>query len=231
MIEKELDLKESELLYQDFLNNNSEFGFYNLDEEYMSLRKDLINLWDEAKSKVKKVNSYEFDLEFGIRIYPVFLNKFSNITLSSYDFWRFISLCVIPDLLYERWGNSPLHYYKKTVRIYPFTLFWYIKLSWQGSLESTYSLLNKKYLTTDTILQIVERPGRMGVYVEYYNALIKKFCNLPESKNLQYGDILRNVLTLNTARSFNISIDYYEGGLIGYVNDLFANVLGGNVNG
>ena len=49
-------------------------------------------------------------------------------------------------------------FYKKGVRLYSGKLWWYIHLSWQGDLEQTKSILINN--STDTILQIVERPGK-----------------------------------------------------------------------
>ena len=231
MIEQRLDLKQSEIIYQDLINNGFSFNDLGINDEYKDLRQQLVKAWEESKQKVSKIKSYDFDLELSLRIYVIFSTLFDKVSLASYDFWRYISLRIIPDLLYERWGNSPLHFYKKTVRIYPYTLFWYIKLSWQGSVDSTKVILSKKFLTTDTILQVVERPGTKGVDLNYYKNLLVHFCSLPEKSKLPYGDILRKVLTLNTSRSFNLVIDYYDGGTIGYVSDLFDDVLGGDING
>lgn len=231
MIIKELDVKQSELFYQQFIENDYKYGFIDIDEDYKKIRDSILIKWNECKSKVKKIKSYEFDLFFAKELFIIFDSKFDMVYLASYDFWRYISLCVIPDLIYERWGNVVAHYYKKTVRIYPYTLYWYIKLSWQGSLDLTIDLLSKKYLTTDTILQCVERPGRMGVDLKYYNALMKEFCTTELEQKNKYGDLFRNVLTLNTSRSFNLVIDFVDGGIVGYVKSLINESMGGLFNG
>lgn len=231
MIIKELDVKQSEVLFNQFCDNNYKYGFIDIDDDYKNIRNIIIEKWNECKSKVKKIKSYDFDLLLAKEIFTLFDNRFDSVTLASYNFWRYISLCVIPDLIYERWGAANAHFYKKTVRIYPYTLYWYIKLSWQGDILTTFNLLNKNFLTTDTILQCVERPGRMGIDIKYYNILMEKYCNTILDKANKYGDLFRNMLTLNTSRSFNLAIDFVNGGIDGYVQELLDESVGGILNG
>lgn len=230
MIVKTLDIRQSEFFYSQLIENDFSPCF-ELNDDYQKLRDLLLQSWNKNKENVKNIKKYSFDLSIAIDVYSIFANQFDEVTLADYDFWRYISICVIPDLLYERWGNSNKHFYKKTVRIYPFTLFWYIKLSWQGTLENTYNLLNTSNCTTDTILQCVERPGKMGVNVEYFNTLMKLFCEdstIEEQSNI---DLFRRILVLNTARSVNVIAELYKNGMNGYVQDLLETAKGGISNG
>ena len=226
MIAKYLTAKQAESLFDQFEENSYNWCF-ELDNDYLNLRNELITIWDEVSSKFSNIKKYDFDLVLASKLYVVF-NKFNEVDLASYDFWRYISVCVIPDLLYRRWGNVRTHFYSKTVRIYPYTLYWYIHLSWQNNLEDTFKMLNNKNCNTDTILQIVERPGRMGVNLEFYRKLMYLYCADTNENNI---NIFRSALTLNTARSINILPDFYLDGNLGYARDIMKDAVGRTLNG
>lgn len=226
MIARHLTLKQAESMFDQFEENAYNWCF-ELDNEYLILRNELINIWDEISSKFNNIKKYVFDLLFASKSYTLF-SKFSDIDLASYDFWRYIAICVIPDLLYKRWGNIRTHFYSKSVRIYPYTLYWYIHLSLQSSLDETINMLNTKKCNTDTILQIVERPGRMGVNLEFYRKLMYLYCDDDNEENIK---IFRNALTLNTARAINIIPDFYLDGNLGYARDIMKDAIGRTLNG
>ncbi|MBK3720369.1 hypothetical protein F9789_2290 [Staphylococcus arlettae] len=73
--------------------------------------------------------------------------------------------------------------------------------------------------TTDTILQLVERPG-IGYNVEMYRELMKQYKGYDDSSR----DLFRRVLKVNTARLLTTSPELIDGGIPQYVDDLFKAV-------
>ncbi|MEG7619415.1 MULTISPECIES: hypothetical protein [Bacilli] len=191
--------------------------------EFIELRQKLIKARDnifEAYNldKVNKLD-YPFDLLFGLEVYQI-LNEdigFANRVATNDDVWRYLSIYVIPDIVHSRWSLNADHFYKISRRIWLKTIWWYIHLSWRGNKKDTYEILKNN--STDTILQLVERPG-IGYYVEMYRELMLQYSTFEDKSR----DLFRRVLKLNTARLLTISPELVEGGLQGYVSDLFETV-------
>ncbi len=188
-----------------------------LNSNYLKMRIDLLELAGEVKKK------YDFDLEFGLKLYKYF-NEIPgfNVTIASdYDVWRYISICVVPDLIVQRHGFQPEYFYKKNVRIYLSSLWWFIHLAYQKDDEDTYEKL--KVLNTDYVLQIVERPGRNGIYVEIMREIVRQLLLYPEEiRNKKIGNrtLIRRVMIQNTAKSDNYNL-IFDGKVERYVADLF----------
>jgi len=188
--------------------------------EFIELRQKLIKARDDIfeAHNLDKANKleYSFDLLFGLELYEI-LNEdigFTNRVATNDDVWRYLSICVIPDIVHSRWSLNADHFYKISRRIWLKTIWWYIHLSWRGNKEDTYEILKDN--STDTILQLVERPG-IGYYTEMYRELMLQYTNYEDkSRNL-----FRMVLKLNTARLLTISPELVEGGIPKYVSDLF----------
>lgn len=191
-----------------------------LSPEYVELRNKLIDARNEVFDKhyfdIANKLDYKFDLTFGIKLYQILNDDigFTNRVATSDDVWRFLSLHVIPDIVHSRWDMNEDHFYKISRRIWLKTIWWYIALSWQGDEESTYNLLNKN--STDTILQLVERPG-IGYHIELYRELMKQYGKISDPTR----NIFRQVLKLNTARLLTVSPELIEGGIDAYVENLF----------
>lgn len=194
----------------------------NLSEDFLQLREELIDARDHIYDKYEfdegLHDKYAFDLEFGLALYKTLYTKIENRDIYLDDVWRFLSIKVIPDIVHARWNLNANRYYKLSRRIYLKQLWWYIHLSWNNNISQTYEILKDN--TTDTILNLVERPG-LGYHIEMYREIMKQYS--------QYDDgdrtLLRKVMVLNTARSKNISPELVEGGIVGYVNQLFKDVL------
>lgn len=199
----------------------------NIRDEFHPLRARLIEARDEVFEKYTLDSSekldYTFDLSFGLKIYEI-LNEqigFTNRVAANDEIWRYLSICIVPDIVHSRWSLNEERFYKSARRIWLKTIWWYVHLSWRGNASETYNLLASN--STDTILQLVERPG-IGYHTDLYREIMLQY-------NL-YGncsrDLFRRVLILNTARLITISPELVEGGIEGYVNDLFekAKVLG-----
>lgn len=191
--------------------------------EFEELRQKLLKARDDIFKEyqldgVEKLD-YKFDLLFGIRLFEI-LNeniKFYNRDAMNDDLWRYLSIKLIPDIVHSRWGFNEDHYFKTSRRIWLKTIWWYINLSWTGNIERTYRLLENN--TTDTILQLVERPG-IGYNVEMYRELMKQYNSYSDSSR----QLFRRVLKLNTARLLTTSPELVDGGIPQYVEDLFKAV-------
>lgn len=220
----ELDREESQKIFDSICDGTivlDESFFSQLDCEYSKIRKTIMDWFNEYPI----AKNYDFDLFFAIKLYDYFSNKnfpdFNEAIASNYGFWRYICLKVIPDVIIERHGLIKEYFYAKNVRLYIPTLWWYIEMCYQGSLESTYKCLKDK--STDYILQIVERPGRDGMFLEVSRLIIYYLSNLPEEIVIKkYNDqsLLRRVVIQNTAKNSNYNMSI-EGKVKEYVIGLF----------
>ena len=186
---------------------------------FQGLRNDLTELF---KKNYNGRKDYDLDLSFAIDLYRYFsqFENFNETIASNFDFWRYLSLKVVPDLVSFRHGLIPEYFYKKTTRIYLSTLWWYIHMSFNGDLETTRNLL--KDLSTDYILQMVERGGR-GVYLSINRLIMRALSLLPESVRNQKKsgkNLFRRVMIQYTAvnKNYNLVI---EGEEKEFVHDLF----------
>lgn len=191
-----------------------------LSNDYEELRRKLIEARDEVFDRhffdVANKLDYKFDFTFGLKLYQI-LNEdigFTNRVATNDDVWRYLSLHVIPDVVHSRWGMNEDHFYKISRRIWLKTIWWYIALSWQGDEESTLKILGGN--STDTILQLVERPG-IGYHIELYRELMRQYGGVSDPTR----NIFRQVLKLNTARLLTISPELIDGGIEAYVENLF----------
>ena len=178
------------------------------------------------------LDKYLYDTQMAIRLYKYFEKQdwFSLRVASDEGFWRYLSLIVVPDIVGQRWGiTNEGHFWKQPTRIWLRELWWYIYLSWQGSIEDTDRLICKARFSTDTIQNLVERVGKKGTYCETYRYIMYYFGKVPEkvlegfskkSKKKKY-DLFRTVMILHTAKSMVIEPDLYPGGPKGYARSLF----------
>lgn len=195
------------------------------DDWFISLKPDYQVMRNELHSLVPNpiLKTYEFDLMFGIRLYEYFnnLEGFNEAIASNYDFWRYICIKVVPDIIIQRHGFVDSYFYEKNVRIYISTLWWFIEMSYQGDTESTYNCL--KRFSTDYILQFVERPGRDGMYIDVARCMFKYLNILPkEVINEKKGNqtLVRRLLIQHTAKNVNYNL-VVEGKTDEYVIGLF----------
>lgn len=197
-------------------------------DEYSELRDDLCMLFDTVMEDLgineseisQKNNSYQLDLHFGIKMYETLNNKYGmNMRLASTaGIWRYLSVCVVPDLVEKRYGiDHPDRFWKKPKRLWLRVLWWYIYLSWQGTEQQTISILKDN--STDEILQLVDRCGRGGYRVELYRALMKKNGELDPVERRR-KELFRKMMVLNTARVQVVEPALTERGEEGYVDSL-----------
>lgn len=131
-------------------------------------------------------------------------------------------------------------FWKTSRRIYLKTLWWYIYLALQPGDIAEFGYPETKRIlennSTDTIVQIVERSGREGYRPELYRrilcvyASIDRFKRSENDRNNETGipfvknkeDLLRKIMVLNTARTVTVEPELTEGGINGYVKELFG---------
>lgn len=160
-----------------------------------------------------------YDMKVGLVLYRVLGEAGMDIRSAADDgWWRFLSLRVLPDLVKNRWGSAPpVRYWKGRSRIWLRAIWWTVHLTWQGSEEKTRKVLEN--VTTDTVVQLVERPGKGGFRIDLMR-LIFKMRRLRKPSQDQF----RAIMKLNTAQIVLKEPVFCEGGLFGYVDALFAHV-------
>lgn len=193
-----------------------------LSHDMLQLREAFIEardeLYDNYNFDAAEKLGYHFDLLFGLEVYRI-LNRgmgFTNRVATNDDVWRYLSVRVIPDIVHSRWGKNEARTLSSR-RIWLKNLWWYIHLSWAGSLEDTYELLKNN--TTDTVVQLVERPG-LGYYTELYRELMKQYADIDDTSR----NIFRRVLKLNTALLPVTYPELMDGGLPSYIAYIFSKV-------
>lgn len=193
-------------------------------EDFKEIRNQLIEIRDYIFEKYEYDNAnkldYKFDLLFGLKMYQV-LNEnvgFTNRVATNDDTWRYLSICVIPDIVHSRWELNEERFYKSPRRIWLKALWWYIHLSWRGNEEETYNILKDN--TTDTVVQLVERPG-IGYHVEMYREIMYQYSFIQDSSR----EVFRRLLKLNTATILTTTPELVEGGIKKYVQDLYNAVV------
>ena len=216
------DITKSEIEYNSLNNMNPATIASNLNSEFKRIRELLIqardDIFDEWHLDTAENLGYDFDLLFAIRLYDILglNNNCSNRAASNDEIWRFLSIRVIPDIVHSRWGMNEARYMTSR-RIWLKNLWWYIHLSWNGDTERTYEILKNN--TTDTVLQLVERPG-VGYYVSLYREIMLRYsCINDPSRTL-----FRKVLKLNTALLPVTYPELISGGIKEYVSYLFRKV-------
>lgn len=191
-----------------------------LRSELMTASKDIADELNIEMSDIRNAG-YEFDLKFGLKLYEI-LNQTFGFTVrlaSDNGIWRFLSLKVIPDLVYSRWGDNHGRYWKESRRIWLKALWWYIHLSWQGSTEKTFEILKEN--TTDEIVQLVERSGPSGYRIDLCREIMAFYGTIGSDQKKRSAQVFRRVMKLNTARIKVIEPGLFNGGKENYVKGLF----------
>ncbi|MFI8492686.1 hypothetical protein ACIGC1_07210 [Peribacillus butanolivorans] len=191
----------------------------NFKKPYDQLRQQLlVEIQLFATTQGIKIQSHAFDLYVGMAIYRI-LNEqygFTERFAAQDEIWRFLSLEVFPDIVCERYGLTELRFYSGTRRIWLKIIWWYIHLSWQGTEDATFHILNGN--STDDLAQLIERSGSAGYRVDLSRELMKQY---RENKQLGVHMLFRRVLKLNTARLKMIEPSLVIGGNKAYVSSLF----------
>lgn len=238
MIEvKELTRDQAREAMKDWIMASDPDALPKVDDYWQNIREKL----HDSDLKIMKLqndhkNNYAIDVYMGLYLYVLLRQEEFTMRMASNDgLWRYMSLKVVPDLVEKRWGrDAEEHYWRKPSRIWLRSIWWYIHLSWQGDLKSTERLLLEDRFNTDTILNLEERTGRNGTYINVYRRIMYYYSIIPaevlkDAENeLRHKDknvtLFRTVMKLNTARSISIDPSLYVGGEDGYAKSLFEEV-------
>ena len=198
-------------------------GEFECPKDYEDLRTDLEKCFTATLTVLEiglENNRYKVDLFFGLQMYVILKSKYGmNIrTASNSGIWRFLSVCVVPDIVKKRYGiDHPDRFWKKPKRIWLRVLWWYIHLSWQGNLIETNRILKDN--STDEILQLVDRCGKDGYRVDLYREIMKKNSELDKNERRK-KQLFRKMMVLNTARVQVLEPELTLNGRRGYVDRL-----------
>lgn len=178
----------------------------------------IVPLYDPAE-KCNTSSPGAYDMKVGLALYRVLADAGMDIRTAADDgWWRFLSLRVLPDLVKSRWdGAPPVRFLKGRSRIWLRAVWWTVHLTWQGSEEETRKVLES--VTTDTVVQLVERPGKGGFRIDL-TRMIFRMRRLRQPSQDQF----RSIMKLNTAQIVLKEPVFCEGGLFGYVDALFTDV-------
>ncbi len=216
---------------------------------YKEIRDGVVEAFkDSLHDNGNRIN-YNLDLRVGIKLYELFnpMNEFTIIQANDDDIWRYISVCVMPDLTFIRYPNlnedvkiireyipdlsyaigiktekdsiriKKKRFYSHTRRIWLKTLWWYIHLGWQGTSEDTYEVLKNN--GTNIISHFIERPGR-GYREQLFRCMLYAYSLLPEQKDSTF----RAAAKLNLAKCVSLEPALAEGGEVKYSQMLFDEV-------
>lgn len=215
-----LNSKLSQRHFDEMVRKN-EFHPYELSPEMKQIRSQVIAILPAYDSTAKS-NAFGpgvYDMKVGLAIYMILEDAGMDIRTAADDgWWRFLSLCVLPDLVKSRWeGAPPVRFWMGRSRIWLRAMWWTVHLTWQGSEDSTRKVLED--VTTDTVVQLVERPGKGGFRVDLTRSIFRLRRLRKPSQ-----DQFRAIMKLNTAQIVLKEPVLCEGGLFGYVDGLFADV-------
>ena len=230
-----------------------EVGNNSYAEVYKHIREEVIASFRQALEVNGKKVGYELDLKVGLKLYELLRpdDGFDMVKANDDDIWRYISVCVMPDLTFIRYPNqeSDIHilqteipgldymgkskpekecirikkkrFYSHSRRIWLKTLWWYIHLGWQGTPDRTYEILKNN--GSNIISHFIERPGR-GYREKLFRCMLYEYAQLPEQK--QKDKVFRAAAKLNLVKCTSVEPALTEGGEQVYSKKLFSEVVG-----
>ncbi|WP_054545163.1 hypothetical protein [Aeromonas dhakensis] len=205
--------------YFDEMVKNDVFLPNTSNPEMKELRRQLITDLPPYNSTARRNASGTgaYDMKVGLVLYRVLADAGLDIRTAADDgWWRFLSIRLLPDLVKNRWDSTPPErFWKGRSRIWLRAMWWTVHLTWQGSEESTRKVLES--VTTDTIVQLVERPGKGGFRIDLTRLIFERRRLYKPSQ-----DQFRAIMKLNTAQIVLKEPVFCEGGLSGYVDALFT---------
>ena len=230
------------------------WAMYDVPEEtygggYKEIRENVVETFKSALVDNENRINYNLDLRVGIKLYELLnpLHNFNIIQANDDDIWRYISVCVMPDITFIRYPNQSedvkvikeyipnltyaigiktekdsirmkkKRFYSHTRRIWLKTLWWYIHLGWQRNSGDTYKVLKNN--GTNIISHFIERPGR-GYREQLFRCMLYAYSLLPEQKDSTF----RAAAKLNLAKCVSMEPALAEGGEIKYSQMLFDEV-------
>lgn len=198
------------------------------DSSYKDFRTELVECFKAALQESSGKMSYTLDLRMGIKIYELLnpRNGFTNVQANDDDIWRYISVCVMPDITYLRYPKpeqgslriNQKRFYSHTRRIWLKTLWWYVHLGWQGTSEKTFEVLKNN--GTNIISHFIERPGK-GYRPKLFRSMMYVYSTLPTQKDT----IFRAAAKMNLAKCVTVEPALTVGGEDAYTAELFREIV------
>lgn len=216
--------------FEDLINHWKVFDVNSdtYDSAYSEFRSNLIDCFKSALAETGNKINYILDLRMGIKLYELLNpNKtFTIVKANDDDIWRYISVCVMPDITYLRYPNpeqgseriNQKRFYSHTRRIWLKTLWWYVHLGWQGSAEKTFDVLKNN--GTNIISHFIERPGK-GYRLELFRNMMYVYSTLPVQKDT----IFRAAAKINLAKCVTVEPALTIGGERQYAIELFREII------
>ena len=217
---KKLSLSEASELMKQWKTDSDDYLENHLDPDFKELRADLIDGFEKANTGQKYVLDYQFGMLLNLKLAR---EGFTLRDAADDGVWRYLSMCVVPDLVARRWGKgAEIRYYKQSGRIWLKTIWWYIHLSWQGNVRDTMNVIAAN--TTDQVLQLVDRSGKKGYFVDVYRKIMYYYW-LSRQLNPTVGETeFRKIMTLHTALCRSVEPGLCEDGVDGYARMLFNKI-------
>ena len=198
------------------------------DSSYRDFRTELVQCFKTALQESGGKMSYTLDLRMGIKIYELLSPRtgFTNVQANDDDIWRYISVCVMPDITYLRYPKpeqgslriNQKRFYSHTRRIWLKTLWWYVHLGWQGTSEKTFNVLKNN--GTNIISHFIERPGK-GYRPKLFRSVMYVYSTLPTQKDT----IFRAAAKMNLAKCVTVEPALTVGGEDAYTAELFREIV------
>lgn len=215
-----LNLKLSQRHFDEMVKSGS-FAPEKTNPDVEKIRRQLlavVPLYD-ANARGNAAGPGAYDMKVGLALFQILAEAGMDLRTAADDgWWRFLSLRVLPDLVKCRWDSAPpVRFWKGRSRIWLRAIWWTVHLTWQGSESSTRKVLEN--VTTDTVVQLVERPGKGGFRID----LTRRIFEMRRLRNPSQ-DQFRAIMKLNTAQIVLKEPLLCEGGLFGYVDALFSDV-------
>ncbi len=228
----ELNRTKSEDAMKKWISSNGKVP--DISEDDIAFREEIKSIHNRIKATYHNTSDYFTDVYMGLGIYDYLAKQkdFSMRAAASDDFWRYVSLKIAPDIVSERWGlDNADHYWRKGARIWFRQVWWYIHLSWQGDIKNTETVLISDNFSTDTILNLAERTGRNGTYIDVYRFIMYYYSNLDHQTINAFNEqvrkydrnatLFRTIMKLNTAKTLVIEPSLYLGGANEFARKLF----------
>lgn len=216
----EIDRGTAQRLF-DGLEGEGRFIPGTLTPDYAEIREALLSALPAARTERGR-----YDVEAGLALYQILGARGFGLRQASSDgFWRHLSLVVLPDVVAARWGDhQPERFWLSRSRIWLRAVWWFIHLSWQGNVQETRDTLAG--VTTDHIVQLVERPGRQGFRIGLYRAIMRASGDRRASRT--GTERFRELMALNTMKSVMMEPELHEHGVDGYVAGLYEVLASGD---
>jgi hypothetical protein len=217
----------SDAEFQNLIDHWAKFDTIENDPAYDDYRQELLRAFQDALVETEGKMTYLLDLRVGICLYQLMpLGKdFSLIDANNDDYWRYISVKVMPDITYLRYPDpakgdiriNSKRFYRGTRRIWLKTLWWYIHLSWQGSPEATFEVLKDN--ATDNINKLIETPGK-GYRLSLYRQIMRAYAATSPHKAKDFAAVTK----LNNAKCISVEPALIYGGEPAYAKQLVSEV-------